>query len=106
MVHYGRCMSKQEARELKRTMRLYDHGNGLVPVFDSPKNIEDRLRSMSKDRLRNYFRNIGIRNPQTVVFFEADSIDGVIGPIPQTNGLREYKIPEGTKVNIYDLIRS
>ena len=106
MARYGRCMSKQEARELRRTMELYDHGSGLVPVFDSQRTVEERLRNMKKDQLKNYFRRIGVRSPQVVVFFEVpNSIDGIVGPIPQTNGLREYKIPEGTRVNVYDSIR-
>ena len=57
MTRYGRCMSKKEARELCKTKVLRDHGAGLVPVFYSPKHIEDRLKSMSKDRLATYFRN-------------------------------------------------
>ena len=105
MARYGRCMSKQEAKELKRTMELHDSAGNLIPVFDSPKSIESRLRSMSMDQLRNYFRRIGVRNPQTVVFFDISGNKGIVGPIPQSNGLREYKIPEGTKVNEYNLIK-
>jgi len=105
MVRYGRCVSKQEAKELKQTMELCDHSGGLVPVFDSPKTIENRLRNMSHDQLRNYFRRIGVRSPQMVLFFDIDNTDGIVGPIPQTNGLREYKVSQGTKIQWYDSIR-
>lgn len=105
MARYGRRMSKQDAEELKRTMKLYDHWSGLVPVFDSPRSVENMLRYMSKDQLRNYFKRIGVRNPEMIVFFEADSASEIIGPIPQKNGLREYKLPEGTRVNVFDSIR-
>ncbi|MEM7826680.1 MAG: hypothetical protein QXQ40_00450 [Candidatus Aenigmatarchaeota archaeon] len=106
MTIYGRCMSRQEARELKRTMELRDNGSGLVPVFDSPRYVEERLRKMSKDQLRNYFRRIGVRNPYEIVLFEiSESIDEMVGPIPQTNGLIEYKIPEGTRVKVYSTIK-
>src|SRR3989344_6096238 len=106
MTKYGRCMSKQEAKKLKKTMELYEQDKDLIPVFDSPRTIEDKLRNMNNDSLKNYFRRIGVRNPQTIVFFDInDSINGIIGPIPQTNRLREYKVPKGTNIDSYDLIR-
>jgi hypothetical protein len=105
MARYGRCMSKQEAKELKRTMELHDK-ESLIPVFDSPKTIENKIREMSMDQLRNYFRRIGVRSPQIVAFFDInENINGIVGPIPQTNGLKEYKIPEGTRVSQYSLVR-
>lgn len=106
MTRYGRCMSKQEAKELKRTERLCDYQESLIPVFDSPDFIEDRIRKMNANQLRGYFRGIGVRNPQVIAFFEVINSPGeIIGPIPQTNGLKEYKIPEGTKVSQYSLVR-
>jgi len=105
MVRYGRCMSKQRAKKLKKTGILEDSGGGLIPVFDSHKALEDRLRRMSGDQLRNYFKSIGVRNPQMVAFFDISENKGMVGPIPQTNGLREYKIPQGTRVDEYSSIR-
>lgn len=103
-MKYGRCMSKEDARGLKRTGILMDHGSGSVPVFDSPGYVEKRIMGMGRDRLKNYFRDIGVRDANTVVFFETNLRDGIVGPIGQKNGLREYKIPAGTRVNVYGLI--
>jgi len=105
MVRYGRCMSKQEAKNLKKTGKLEDSEGSLIPVFDSRRALEDRLRKMSGDQLKNYFRSIGVRNPQMVAFFDISENERIVGPIPQTNGLREYKIPQGTRVNEYSLIK-
>ena len=107
MVRYGRCMSKQSAKGLLETGVLVDDGpSSLVPVFDCPRVVEERLNSMSNDSIRNYFRHIGVRHADTVVLFSIDShVDGIVGPIPQTNGLAEYKIPAGTPVEVYRRIR-
>ncbi len=104
MARYGRCMSRQEAKELRRIQRLYSRTGGLVPVFDCSRSAEAILRTMSNDRLREYFMTIGVRSPQTIVFFEVDGLIDV-GPIPQKNGLREYKIPAGTSINVCNSIR-
>lgn len=105
MVRYGRCMSKQESKELKKTRKLHDSSGNLIPVFDSPRSIENKLRGMSMDQLKNHFRKIGVRNAQIVAFFDVSENRGIVGPIPQKNGLREYKIPEGTRVNEYSLMK-
>jgi uncharacterized protein YprB with RNaseH-like and TPR domain len=106
-MKYGRAMSKDEWKRLKKTKILSDHGNGLVPVFDNPEYIEEKLKKMSKDKLENYFRTIGVRNCDVIVFFDIET-DGlkIVGPVPQTNGLREYKIPEGAQIKeIYKVIK-
>ncbi len=95
-------MSKEEYKEVIRTGQL--QGSSFVPVFDSPEYVENKLRSMTKDRLKNYFRSIGVRSPDVIAFFDIACTD-IIGPIPQKNGLREYKVAEGTKVNVYSSIR-
>ena len=105
MARYGRCMSKQEAKDLKKTMKLQDCIGNLIPVFDSSKAVESRLKNMDVDRLKNYFRMIGVRNPSIVAFFDIPNSGMIVGPIPQKNGLREYKIPEGTRINGCDLIK-
>jgi len=95
---------KTRSKELE-TRKLDYSDDGLIPVFDSPRALEDRLRKMNKDQLRTYFRRIGVRTPQMVAFFDISKDGEIIGPIPQTNGLNEYKIPQGTRVNEYSLIR-
>lgn len=104
-MRLGRCMSKRELRRLRREMELYDDGSGYVPVFDCPRHVEEKLRGMRRGDLRDYFRRIGVRCADVVVFFEvADSVE-LLKSSWQKNGLQEYKVPEGTKVEIYDLIR-
>jgi len=105
MTKFGRCMSKTDAKKLKDTSRLVDEGTGLVPVFGSPTYVEKRLSGMNDNQLRNYFRSIGVRSPETLVFFEVNSIDSIVGPIPQRNGLFEYKLPNGTPVEVYSTRR-
>ena len=98
-------MSKQEAKTLKKTGKLEDIGNDLIPIFDNTRIVEDKLRRMDGDKLRNYFRSIGVRNPQVVAFFEIYNEKEIVGPIPQKNGLREYKAHSGTRINEYSSIR-
>jgi len=105
MAHYVRCMSKEEANELKRTGKLCQCQEHLVPVFDSPDFVERRIKGMCSCQLKNYFERIGVRSPQVIAFFEVTNSRNVIGPIPQKNGLIEYKISEGTRVSPYDFIR-
>jgi hypothetical protein len=100
-MRYGRCMSKNEMRQLQRTGELDEGSGGLVPVFDSPRHVEEQMSGMSKDGLRRQFREIGVRNPYAVAFFETDA--SAVGPIPQRNGLREFKLPSATPVRVYGL---
>ena len=46
-----------------------------------------------------FFRTIGIRSIDKVVFFST-RLKPTVGPIPQTNNLREYKFPKGINVRI------
>ena len=95
-------MSKEEARILRTTDMLSDHGTGLVPVFDAPPYLQERLGGYRGRALHDIFRQLGVRDPHTLAFFEipSDTV-GIVGPIPQranSLGLDEYKIPEGTPV--------
>ena len=93
---FGRCLSKEEAGEIRQNHALVG-ASGLVPVFDCPTTIKDRLAIMNRDRRRGIFRSIGVRDPKTIILFEIEE-DQAIGPIPQKNGLMEYKVPSGTPV--------
>ena len=102
---YGRAMSKREAKELKKTHKLRDsHDGEYIPVFDSPKYILNKIHQMNNDKIKGFFRQIGIRKLKRIVLFDVPQTDNIIGPIPQTNGLREYKIPAGTLVEVIETI--
>ena len=101
-MRYGRCMSKKDALNLKKSGILLDSDSGYVSVFDCPRFIEKKLEKMGGSEIKNYFRFIGVRCTERVVLFDVNiSTDKIVGPIAQRNGLREYKIPEGTKVMYY-----
>ena len=68
-----------------------------TPVFDASSSVIRRLDSMSIDRRATYFREIGVRSTDNIVYFKTDLIP-VVGPVPQSNGLREYKFPKGIPV--------
>jgi hypothetical protein len=99
---FGRGMSKKEAKELEQTLVL--GGEGLVPVFDA-YNEREKLERMSKDKIKNKLRSIGVSCPQRIVYFEIPREDAVVGPVRQTNGFREYKFPAGTRVEPLDTLR-
>ncbi|MCH7568091.1 MAG: hypothetical protein IIA87_01600 [Nanoarchaeota archaeon] len=92
-------MSKEEAKRMKRTGVLGDPSGDLVPVFDSPGSVEQRIYGMGKEALRNMFRGLGVRDPYSVAFFETG--EPAVGPIPQrAGGLREYKLEPGTPIRV------
>ncbi|MDO8628793.1 MAG: hypothetical protein Q7R56_03490 [Nanoarchaeota archaeon] len=98
---YGRCMSYDDFKELKKTGILTDDGGPMVPVFDAPDSVVACLSSWDKTGRRNYFRRIGVRNPEVVAFFRVNVADlegRLVGPVRQKNGLLEYKLPTGIHV--------
>ena len=96
---YGRCMGKNEFKRTKKTSILDDDGRGEVPVFDCPKYVEKRLLGMNKKELEEHFRGIGVREAYAIIFFEVDE-ELAKENLPQKNGLKEYLIPTGTKIEI------
>ena len=106
---YGRCMSRKDYRALEKTGLLHDDGGQVVPVFDAPDNVVARLSSWDECGRRNYFRRIGVRSPEVVAFFRVDIADlegRIVGPIPQSNGLLEYKLPTGIRVEAVGYLRA
>ncbi len=97
---FGRCLSKKGAKQLERTGVL-DAEEPLVPVFDATQ-VVSKLKRMNNDRIKGLFKKIGVRSAQVIEYFTLSSLEnvGIVGPIPQTNGLMEYKIPSGTSVNV------
>lgn len=98
---YGRVMSKEELQKMKKE-RLLSSSQDPTPVFDCPQNVFNKLKNMSKDERRDFFRTIGVRSIEALVIFQT-SLKPLIGPIPQTNGLREYKFPKGIAIEILDV---
>jgi hypothetical protein len=96
---YGRCLSKQEAKDLRKNGQLNDSDNSLIPIFNAPEYIQKKLNGMKRDQLKNYFRRIGVRQADTVIFFGMEPNLIEVGPVPQKNGLNEYKVPSGTPVS-------
>jgi hypothetical protein len=95
----GRCMSKDEFKALKRTGALVGQPGELVPTFSAPDSIVRRHDQMNNDRLRQTFRGIGVREPYGVAYLHTPS-NPTVGPVPQSNGLNEFKFPAGTPVDL------
>ncbi|NQV90900.1 hypothetical protein HQ489_00330 [Candidatus Woesearchaeota archaeon] len=93
---YGRIMSSKEFRNMKSTGLLSSDKNP-TPVFDATPAVIDRIDSMSTDRRSTYFQEIGVRSTDNIVYFRT-KLKPVVGPVPQSNGLREYKFPKGIPV--------
>lgn len=99
-VSYGRAMGKKEFESVFNSKRL--HGNkDLVPVFDCPKHIEEKIIKMNKDERKNFFKKIGVKDSSIILIFETRTKPiNAKTPIPQTNGLNEYKFINGTSIEI------
>ncbi len=95
---YGRVMSDREYKKMKESNSLSSRQDP-TPVFDSSRDITTKILGMSKDKREEFFSAIGVRSIQNLVFFQT-KLKPVIGPVPQSNGLREYKFPAGTPVEM------
>lgn len=94
----GRCMSKEEFKELKETGTL-GYEDELVPVFNSTNYTDKLLSRLNRGReIGNYFRRIGVRKPDVVAIMEIPN-KAIEGP-NQTNGLKEFLVPKGTPAEI------
>lgn len=99
---YGRAMSSYEFKETIKSKFLRS-GKDPTPVFDAPASVRNRINSMSKDEIKNYFVEIGVEGVTHVIFFRTNikpiNFDGSIS---QSNGLREYKFPLGIDIEILE----
>ena len=100
---YGRAMSPKEekitiAKEKLSGSPKRQEGD-LIGVFDSPPAVKRKIESMSKDQKKIFFGSIGVVGATNVLFFQTKLIPKV-GPVPQSNGLIEYKFPKETPVEI------
>ena len=102
---YGRAMSKEEATITLRTKELAGSPkkaeNELVGVFGYSEPVIDRLKSMSDDERKNFFGQIGVVQGDNILVFQT-SLKPKVGPIPQSNGIKEYKFPKGTNIQILE----
>jgi hypothetical protein len=99
---YGRAMS---SNEFKKTIALncLSSAKDPTPVFDAPASVINKISSLSKDRMKNFFAQIGVEGAIHIVFFQTKvkpvNFDR---PIPQSNGLREYKLPAAINIEILE----
>lgn len=95
---YGRIMGSKEFKKMKETQCL-SADKDPTPVFDCSEDVKKRILTMRPDQREGFFRWIGVRNPEIVVFFQT-RLKPIVGPIPQANGLQEYKFPSRIPVEI------
>ena len=97
---YGRMMS---TREYKKTLTngILSSSKDPTPVFDCPPSVKTKIFALSLDQRQNFFRAIGVRSADKMVIFQTPWIPPV-GPVPQSNGLREYKFPKGTPIEVLE----
>ena len=97
---YGRVMSKKEFAKMQAARQLSSRQQP-TPVFDSPLKVRERILSMSRDERALFFRKIGVRSIDRIVFFQTP-LKPVVGPVPQKNGLLEYKFPRGIPIELLE----
>ncbi len=97
---YGRYMYKKEKRAFERTGFMAGGPRrtreNLVACFGAPKHWRERLNAMSPDQVKTFFWQIRARGGYLVYF--TTNVKPVVGPVPQSNGLQEYKFPGGIQV--------
>lgn len=99
---YGRAMN---VREFKKTIKEKQLSSPKepTPVFDCSPTLIRRLESMPLDTRKNFFGRIGVVGGIKIVFFKTRLKPiNWNRPIPQRNGLREYKFPKRTPVEILE----
>lgn len=99
---YGRAVNKQEYKETIKMKRLSSPKNP-TPVFDAPISVITDIRKKNEDEIKNFFMKIGIKGVYDIVYFETD-LKPVVGPVPQTNGLHEFKFPKGISIHILETV--
>lgn len=99
---YGRAMSFQEFKKTFNLKRL-SSGKDPTPVFDASTSVVRQIKSMTKDQLKNFFAQVGVEGAAKVIFFKTKVKPfNHDRPIPQSNGLREYKFPQGMSIEILE----
>lgn len=97
---YGRAMSLKEFKETEKNNCL-SSPKDPTPVFDAPASTMNKLLSMTKDERKNFFSSIGVVGGTIIVFFQTRLKPiNYDRPIPQSNGLKEFKFSKNTSVEI------
>lgn len=97
---YGRVMSSDEYKKTIAKKKLCS-SKDPIPVFDAPRKVRERILALSKDELKNFFGQIGVAAGAHVIFFQTRLKPfNHDKPIPQSNGLREYKFPKGENIDL------
>ena len=93
------------SHEYKKTVaeKKLSSSKDPTPVFDAPRSVIAKIKAMSKDQMKTFSGQIGVVGGINVVFFQT-RLKPVNhdNPIPQSNGLREYKFPKGIEVEILE----
>lgn len=99
---YGRIMSSVEYKKMIDDKRLSSRQDP-TPVFDAPRQVMEKMKRMTNDQLKGYFKSIGVRSFDNLVFFRT-SLKPINHdrPVPQSNGLREYKFPKGIEIELLE----
>lgn len=99
---YGRAMASTEYDKTMATETL-SSSKDPTPVFDATRTVIAQIKAMSRDKRKDFFGQIGVVGGFNVVFFQTKLKPiNHDKPIPQTNGLREYKFFRGIKVEILE----
>ena len=99
---YGGAMTSHEYKKTLANNELIS-SKDPTPVFDAPRSVIAKIKSMSKDQMKTFFGQIGVVGGMNVVFFHTRLKPiNHDNPIPQSNGLREYKFPRGIEVEILE----
>jgi len=99
---YGRAMASHEYKKTLENNKL-SSSKDPTPVFDAPRSVIDKIKSMSKDQMKTFFGQIGVVGGMNVVFFQNRlKPANHDNPISQSNCLREYKFPKGIEVEILE----
>ncbi len=98
---YGRCMSPSEAKLTLAKKELIGSPKrkvgDLVAVFDAPSSIVKNISRLSNDEQKNFFGSIGVIDGTKVIYFQT-KLKPLVGPVTQSNGLREYKFAKGIPI--------
>ncbi len=100
---YGRAMAVKEFKETVNVGRL-SSGKDPTPVFDCSLAQLRQIKKMNEDEKKNFFNQIGVQGGCRIVIFQTRVKPiNANTPIPQSNGLREYKFPKHLQVEILEI---